>query len=308
VRFARGALGDAPALLRERGFEGYALLTTERAAEAAPALAANAAAVLYVPSGPVPEAAAEVREAVQARPLVALGGGRVIDSAKGIAGADGLACAAIPTTLSGAEMTPFHRMPAGAEGGRLVRPSLVINDPLLAASQPMPGLAASAMNALAHALEALYTPFANPVTDMAALRATELIASFEQEKLALGALLAGYASGAAGFAVHHVVCQTLVREAGTPHAQSYAVMLPHFVELMADRAPQAVDRFRAALGGRDVAELSARAGVSTLSELGVGEDVLPRVVEAAAGRGELFHNTPNAPTPDELHALLRAAL
>jgi alcohol dehydrogenase class IV len=306
VRFGRGAIDEAPARLAERGFDSYALLTTERAANVAPALAESATAVLYVPDGPVPEAAAEVRSGVGGRPVVALGGGRVIDAAKAIAGADGLRCAAIPTTLSGAEMTPFHRMPAGAEGGSLVRPSLVINDPALAASQPMPGLAASAMNALAHALEALYTPFASPVTDMAALRAAELIAGFEQEDLALGALLAGYASGAAGFAVHHVVCQTLVREAGTPHAQSYAVMLPHFVELMADRAPDAVKAFREAVG--DVSELAARSGVTKLSDLGVGEKDLPRVVEAAAGRGELFHNTPNAPTPAELHALLRRAL
>ena len=39
----------------------------------------------------------------------------MIDAAKAIAGADGLRVAAIPTTLSGAEMTPFHRMPAGVE-------------------------------------------------------------------------------------------------------------------------------------------------------------------------------------------------
>src|SRR5207244_100445 len=116
-------------------------------------------------------------------------------------------------------------------------------------------------------------------TDMAALRAAELIGGFEREDLALGALLAGYASGVAGFGVHHVVCQTLVREAGTPHAQSYAVMLPHFVELMADRAPEPVARFREALDGQDVAELAARSGVTRLSELGVGEEDLPRVVE-----------------------------
>ena len=71
--------------------------------------------VAEVPPGPVPDAAAAVRERVNDRPLVALGGGRVIDAAKAIAGADGLPVAAIPATLSGAEMTPFHRMPAGVE-------------------------------------------------------------------------------------------------------------------------------------------------------------------------------------------------
>ena len=51
-------------------------------------------------------------------------GGRVIDTAKAIAGVTGAQVAAIPTTLSGAELTSFHRTPAGVEGARLVRPSL----------------------------------------------------------------------------------------------------------------------------------------------------------------------------------------
>ena len=62
------------------------------------------------------------------------------------------------------------------EGARLVRPALVLADPELMASAPAPRLAASAMNALAHAMEALYTPLANPVTTMAALRAASLLA------------------------------------------------------------------------------------------------------------------------------------
>jgi len=101
IRFAPGALGDAPELLGERGFEEYALLTTERALLSAPDLADGAGVVLLVPPGQVPVAAAAVRTAVEGRQLVALGGGRVIDSAKAIAGADGLKCAAVPTTLSG---------------------------------------------------------------------------------------------------------------------------------------------------------------------------------------------------------------
>src|SRR6185503_9633117 len=91
-------------------------------------------------------------------------------------GADNLRVAAIPTTLSGAEMTPFHRMPAGVEEFRMIRPQLVLAAPGLMASQAMPELAASAMNALAHAVEALYTPMSNPVAQLAALRAAALIA------------------------------------------------------------------------------------------------------------------------------------
>jgi alcohol dehydrogenase class IV len=292
--------------LNARGFEGFALLTTVRAVRSAPAVADAAAAVLHVPPGPVPEAAAAVRDEVGGRALVALGGGRVVDSAKAIAGAGGLSCAAIPTTLSGAEMTPFHRMPAGVDEFRFVRPSLVIAEPGLMASQPEPQLSASAMNALAHAIEALYTPLANPVGDMAALRATRLIADGEQ--LGLGALLAGYASGIAGFAVHHAVCQTIVRTAGTPHAETNAVMLPHFVRMMEGRAPDAIERVAAALEGRDVSELAARAGVTRLSALGVDASALEEIVETALRHPALGNTRGGPPRAEELRAVLGGAL
>jgi maleylacetate reductase len=272
--------------------------------------------VLHVPSDPVPEAAAAVRGGAEGRPVVGLGGGRVIDSAKAIAGADGVAVAAIPTTLSGAEMTPFHRMPAGVDEWTLVRPSLVIAEPGLMSSQPMPDLAASAMNAMAHAIEALYTPLANPVAEDAALRAVTQIGlglTIGTETLALGAVLAGYASGSAGFAVHHAVCQTIVRLLGTPHAPTNAVMLPHFVRMMEAHAPRQMDLVAAALGNRDVSPsdtvtaLSSQAEVTRLSELGVEETSLGEVVQASLQHPALW-NTPDPPGADELMGVLERAL
>jgi maleylacetate reductase len=314
IRFGAGAAAAAPELLGEEGYEPYVLLTTGRAASSLPAVASGAADVLQVPPGPVPDAAASVRSTVGGRDLVALGGGRVIDSAKAIAGADGLRCAAIPTTLSGAELTPFHRMPAGVEEVRWVRPALVIADPALMASAPLPRLAASAMNALAHAMEALYTPAANPVNDAVALRAAALIGSAlgeDAERLALGAVLAGIASGNAGIAVHHAVCQTIVRVAGTPHAETNAVILPHTARFMAPRAPGPLAEFARALGGDDAAEriapLSALCGVTRLSELGVGSEQLNEVIEAVAGHRGLALTPGGAPSPDELRSLLEAA-
>lgn len=321
IHFGRGAAGEAPTLIEERGLGGYALLTTERALAAAPAVGAAAGVVLHVPPGQVPEAAAAVRDGVGGRPLVALGGGRVVDSAKAIAAADGLGCAAIPTTLSGAELTRLHRMPAGVEGGGLVRPSLVVADPALMASQPLPGLAASALNALAHAVEALYVPGRNPVAEMAALEAASRIArGLEPEEpirydLALGATLAGWALGASGYALHHVVCQTLVRVAGTPHAETNAIVLPHAVALMAGRAPEVIGLLAAALGepSRDphaaagrVAALARLAGPSSLAEIGMDEALIEAVAEQAGARAEM-RNTPDPPAPEELRALLRAA-
>jgi alcohol dehydrogenase class IV len=321
IRFGEGALADAPALLSRRGFDGYALLTTERALNDTPLLAENAAVVLYIQPGAVPEAAAAVRSDVKGRPLVAFGGGRVLDSGKAIAGADGLPCAAVPTTLSGAELTRIHRMPAGVDEFTLVRPSLVIAEPGLMASAPLTELAASAMNSLGHAAEALYTPLANPVTDIAALEAAALIAAGlepeepDRPKLALGALLGGYALGATSLAVHHVLSQSLVRVAGTPHAQTNAVVLPHALRLMADRAPEALGRLALALGADTdepagaatcAAALSARSGVTTLAEIGAERSKLDEVVETAVARQELG-NTPNPPDARELMELLLRA-
>ena len=314
IRYGPTALADAPGLLRERGFEGYALLTTERACSQAEQLAEDADIVLIVPQGGVPDAAAAVRGQVGDRPLVALGGGRVIDAAKAIGGADVIPVAAVPTTLSGAEVTRIHRMPAGIDEWNLIRPSLVVAAPELMASQPMPELAASAMNALAHGVEALYAPGANPITEMAAMRAAELIARGlsnprepRRDDLALGALLAGWAMGATGIAVHHVVCQTLVRVAGTPHAETNAVMLPHVVRFMAGRDGTAIEKLRRAIGG-DVAELAAAAGPTTLTQIGFDPGRLDAVVDEAAARPQLANTPGGAPSAVRLRELIEAAL
>jgi len=323
IRFGRGTLAAAPRLLAARGFERYALLTTERAQASSAALAEGAEIVLHVPAGPVPDAAAAIRDAVQGHPVVALGGGRVVDVAKAIASADGLGCAVLPTTLAGSPMTPFHRMPAGSAAAPLVRPSLVVWDPDLAGSLPRGQLTATAMNALAHGFEALYAPLANPVAELAALRAAELFARAlpdeepDRAEVALAALLASYAVGTTGFAVHHAVCQTIVRVSGTPHAETNAVMLPHTVDLMAHRAPGAVGRFAAALGDPDgdpvnatghVARLSAETGVDGLRRLGFDIELVPKVVETV-GRHPALGNTPGgAPSAAELEALVAGAL
>jgi maleylacetate reductase len=282
--------------------EPYVLISTDRATDRAD--------FVDVPSGKVDEISAQLLDTHNFDPdvlLVARGGGRVIDTTKAIAGAIGARCAAIPTTLSGAEMTGFHRTPAGVEGARLVRPALVVADPKLMASAPPAQLAASAMNALAHAMEALYTPLANPVTSMAALRAAELLSGDlgDRSEVALGALLAGYASGSTGIAVHHAVCQMIVRLAGTPHAETNAVMLPHSARMMAERVK--LDQFFEALQPATLSELAARCGHTRLSSLGVSEQQLPRVVEEVAVHPYLA-NTPDPPGPDELLALLRGAL
>jgi alcohol dehydrogenase class IV len=311
IRFGPGALADATHLLAQEGFAGYALLTTDRAAEQAPEVVDRAAVVVTVPPGQVPDAAAAARSAVGARPLVALGGGRVVDATKAIGSADGLSVATIATTLSGAEMSAHHRPLPGHDRGPRVRPALVIADPAVMASQPLPGLAESAMNALAHAMEALYSPRANPISEATAiLAARQLDAGFvgdepDRPALALGALMAGHALGLTGFALHHVLSQTIVRTTGAPHGATNAVMLPHVAAFMQTRAPRELALFDEAV---DVGRLSRAAGATGLAALGIDRDALPAIAKATIARRADLAATPGDPlTHDDLLALLDAA-
>lgn len=247
VVFRRGGVAAAVEVLRESGVEEFELLSTPRALAGAKGLAVAASQVHEVASGQVPDAAAAL-----------VGGGRVVDVAKAMGAVSGAAVVAIPTTLSGAPMTAIHRLPAGAEGRArgLVRPSLVIADPEAMTGQEEAGMRASAMNALAHGADTLYVPGSNPVSEMVALRGAELIAGALDEArkgrdraaLAWGALLCGYAIDSAGFALHHLICQTLVRVCETPHAETNAAILPHSVAVLAERAPEPYGRLAVALG------------------------------------------------------------
>src|SRR5204862_3876977 len=108
------------------------------------------------------------------------------------------------------------------------RARIVVNDPELGASQPAAERAASAANALGHAIEGPLTPGASPVPVLAAHEAARLLAHEDDlDALALGALLAGYVIDSTGYGLHHVLAQTLARFAGVWHGNANAAMLPH---------------------------------------------------------------------------------
>jgi alcohol dehydrogenase class IV len=329
VVFRRGGVGAAVEVLREQGVGEFELLSTKRALADGQALAAAASRIHEVQPGQVPVAAAALVDAlapppnaseeVRARPLVALGGGRVVDAAKAIAAISGAEVVAIPTTMSGAEMTGIHRLPAGAEERvrGMVRPALVIADPEAMTSQPEAELRASSMNALAHGADTLYLPLSNPVSEMTALRGAELIAQGLDEDpegrdrgaLALGSLLCGYAIDSAGIGLHHLVCQTLVRLCGTPHAETNAAILPRSIAFLAERAPGPYERLAAALG-TDLAGIAARieevGRPRPLGEVGGDESHLDEAIEAMLQRPELRH-VPSPPSRAELAQLVRSA-
>jgi alcohol dehydrogenase class IV len=314
IRFGAGVAAEAVETL---GGEGYALLTTERAAAMAPAVVEGAAAVHMVGAGLVDELAGDLLGAVARERIVALGGGRIVDTAKALAAASGgtQVAMAVPTTLSGAEMTRIHRRARGSDQrAPTVRPRVVVNDPALSASQPVADLAASALNALGHAAEGPCTPLANPVATLAAhdgarLLARTLRAEPDREGLALGALLAGYVIDSTGYVLHHVLAQTLVRLAGAGHGPANAVLLPHSLGALAWRFPERLDALGTALEG-DPSEVAARmrelTGATRLRDIGVDRDTLGDCAAAAAERPELDLTPPRADRA-ELMALYEGA-
>ena len=314
IRFGRGAIADAVETL---GGEGYALLTTERAAAMAPGVVEGAAGVYMLGDGYVDELAGELLGSVARERVVALGGGRVVDTAKALAAASGgtQVAMAVPTTLSGAEMTRIHRRAAGADQrAPTVRARVVVNDPDLSASQPLAELAASALNALGHAVEGPCTPLANPVATLAAHDGARLLARSlreqpDREALALGALLAGYVIDSTGYGLHHVLSQTLVRLAGASHGQANAVLLCHTIGALAWRFPQRIEALGIALED-DPSDVAARmcrlAGATRLRDIGVEREALAECAAAAAERPELDLTAPRADRA-ELLALYEGA-
>jgi alcohol dehydrogenase class IV len=308
IRFGRGTLATAGELLGD----GYALLATPRTLAMAPAVAAAAGSVHEVADGYVEQLSAALLDDVPASAelVVALGGGRVVDTVKAVVAGRGHGrAAAIPTTLSAAEMTRVHRLPDGVAGAVPVRAAIVLNDPALSASQPVDELAASAANALGHAAEGAVTDRASPVPRMAAAEAVRLLAGAfagegetDRDALALAALLSGWTIDSTHYGLHHVLSQTMVRAGGIWHGHANAAMLPHSLAAVARRSGD-----RMLPGVEELArDLARRAGAERLRDLGVPREALEQAADAAAGRDDLDRTPPRADR-DELRAIYEAA-
>lgn len=248
--------------------------------------------------------------AVNADGLVALGGGSATGLAKAIALETGVPILAIPTTYAGSEMTPIWGITAAGRkttgSDPRVLPRTVVYDPELVLSLPLRVGAASGMNAMAHCVEALWTPAANPVTDAVAgdgmarlargLRATnadpdDLEARVETLR---GAWLAGTALAVGGTGLHHKLCHVLGGSFGLPHADVHAAVLPWVVDYYRDAAPAALARIAAALDADDAVtglqDLAHGLGLGGgLAGLGLLEAALD---EAAAQAIEVAPQTP----------------
>ncbi|MCO8271933.1 maleylacetate reductase and hydroxyquinol 1,2-dioxygenase domain-containing protein [Actinoplanes sp. TRM 88003] len=249
---------------------------------------------MHTPVG-VTEGALELVGAHDVDCLVSVGGGSSTGLGKALTARTGLPLVAVPTTYSGSEMTPI--LGETADGKKTTRrdpalaPRTVIYDVELTLGMPVGLTVTSGLNAMAHAVEALYSPGANPATDNFALeaitrlgRALPRLAERPDDPDAradalLGAWLAGICLGTVGMGLHHKLCHVLGGTYGLPHSETHAVLLPH---VMAASSPAAMGRIAAALGATDaptaVFDLATRLGApGSLVELGLAEGDLPAI-------------------------------
>lgn len=233
---------------------------------------------------------------------VAIGGGSTIGLGKAIALRTGLAQVVIPTTYAGSEMTPILGETQNGEKTTQrtldVLPETVIYDVDLTLTLPTGMSGTSGINAIAHAVEALYARDGNPVITLmaeegiAALgRSLPVIANdpsnIEARAGALyGAWLCGACLGSVGMSLHHKLCHTLGGSFNLPHAETHTIVLPYAVAYNAPAAPDAMARICRALGCDDAAtglyDLGRAVGATgALAELGFSVEDVERATEIA---------------------------
>ena len=234
--------------------------------------------------------------------LVALGGGSSIGLSKALALRTGLPQVVVPTTYAGSEATPILGQTEGSRKTTLrsdaVLPRAIVYDVSLTLTLPAKLSATSGLNAIAHAVEALYARDANPITSMLAedaisrfSRALPAVvadpADVEARSEALyGAWACGTCLGAVGMSLHHKLCHVLGGSFGTPHAETHAVVLPHVAAFNRRAAPSALQRVAHALSAPDAAEglydLAVRLGTPTsLREIGLEASSLDQAADLA---------------------------
>ncbi len=244
--------------------------------------------------------------------ILAAGGGSAIDTAKAASAASGLQLVSVPTTYSGAEWTDFFgvrdpdkRMVGGGSGARLAG---IVYEPELTLDLPHAASGGTAMNALAHCVEALYPGDLEP-----ARRGTALIVEWLPRVLAElgdlearthlleGAAAAGEALAAHGLYLGHAMAQAIGGAYGLPHGALNAICLPAAMRFNAQVAPLAL----AVCPVETAEELARLAGFTRLSELGVPEADLPALAAATAARPGARAN-PRPASPAEIEELLRS--
>lgn len=247
-------------------------------------------------------AAVGLAEEVGADSVITIGGGSSTGLGKIVARDTGLPIVAVPTTFSGSEATDIWGL---TEDGRKttgtdprVLPRVVVYDARLSEGLP-PDLAIhSGLNALAHAVDSLWAPRANPINRAMAsegmralvpglrgLRAdpTDLGA---REQVLYGTYLAAVALTSAGAGMHHKICHVLGGTFDLPHAPTHAVVLPYVAAYNTAADPDSTARIAKALGTAGAAsglwDLARELGApDSLAEIGLAEESVALAAELA---------------------------
>jgi maleylacetate reductase len=264
--------------------------------------------VQHVPADKAAAAVAAV-DGLAADAVLTVGGGSATGVGKVVRLARDVAFLALPTTYAGSEMTTIW---GRTDGDRKVtgtdprvKPDTVVYDPELTLSLPAAIAGPSGMNALAHCVEALYGPGADPIVSLHALEGIRVLSTSlpavcgdgdgieARAEVLYGAFLAGVALAAGGTALHHKTCHVLGGMFALDHGAMNAVMLGHALAYNTPAIPDVIDAIGAALGVEGVDapaalwQLSRDIGApKSLQEIGMPADGLDqaarRVVEASA--------------------------
>ena len=244
--------------------------------------------------------------------ILGAGGGSAIDTAKAASAATGLQLVSVPTTYSGAEWTEYYgvrdpdkRMVGGGGGANLAG---IVYEPKFTLDLPRPESGGTAMNALAHCVEALYPGDIESARRGAALIVEWLPRVLEEPQdlaartyLLEGAAAAGEALAAHGLYLGHAMAQAIGGAYGLPHGALNAICLPAAMRFNAHVAPLAL----AVCPVETAEELARLAGFTRLRDLGVPDEDLPALAAATAGRPGARAN-PRPASPPEIVELLRS--
>jgi alcohol dehydrogenase class IV len=297
----------------------------DRVAAGLPVVLRHDEVVMHVPVE-VAQRARAAAVAHRADALVSIGGGSATGLAKAVALTTGLPIVAVPTTYAGSEatnvwgLTEEEAKTTGVDDR--VLPRSVVYDASLTVTLPAGLSAASGLNALAHCMDSMWGPRADPIGAALAAEGIRGLATglplvvkdpagIEGRELALyGAYLAAVAFAAAGSGMHHKICHVLGGMFNLPHAQTHAIVLPHVLAFNAPHAPGAERRiaraFESPTASAGLAALRATlAAPRALRDYGMPQDGIARAVPPILAAIPV--SNPAQVTSENITTLLRAA-
>jgi alcohol dehydrogenase class IV len=335
VVFGQGASSRLPEELSRQGLHAALILSTVHQrgqAEALRTLVGKDAvgifsdAAMHTPVE-VTDEAHKVAKKLKADSIVSIGGGSTIGLGKAISIRTGLPHICIPTTYAGSEMTPI--LGETANGVKTTRrdpkilPGTVIYDVDLTMSLPTGMSATSGVNAIAHAVEALYAPDTNPIINLLAQEgirslshALATIVESPQDTTArsqalYGAWLCGLCLGSTAMSLHHKLCHTIGGSFNLPHAETHTILLAHALAYNAPAVPVAMEQIASALpdaGGDAIAGLNKLLDrlnvVRALKDVGLKEE---DVAKAASFAVKNQYSNPRPVEEDRVRELIRRA-